>query len=357
MLTTVFLELTNHCNMNCDFCANHIMTIPRGYMSVELTTKIIDQLIEMDFKGSLIMSLMGEPLLHADFKGILKYAVDSGIRTNVITNMSLIPEKVTPEELLTAGIDTLCISYQTPDKRTFELRRAKISFERYYDKLKEILAYARGKQFNTFRIEIHILQSFYNFLNVEVVNDYSLIESTAIQLYDILYPRNLGISETDFDKKMRSALRNFRHGNQYLDSFEIPIGQGIYVVLKRANTWANCLIPEGCAVLPRRKGHCGFFHSSLGVLWDGRCTVCCQDFNGHIFVGDAKLSPIEDIWKSKRLTHMREMEKKGLMVNEYCQVCKGKIQKNGHEFSVIKKHGVINKVFQLINRGKVKLFK
>jgi len=62
MLTTVFLELTNHCNMNCDFCANHIMTIPRGYMSVELTTKIINQLIEMDFKGSLIMSLMGEPL-------------------------------------------------------------------------------------------------------------------------------------------------------------------------------------------------------------------------------------------------------------------------------------------------------
>lgn len=54
---------------------------------------------------------------------------------------------------------------------------------------------------------------------------------------------------------------------------------------------------------------------------------------------------------------MREMEKKGLMVNEYCQVCKGKIEKNGHDFSSIKKHGVINKFFQLINRSKVKLFK
>lgn len=358
MLRTVFLELTNYCNMNCDFCANHLMTRPRGYMSIKLAKSVIDQLKEMNFEGSLITSLMGEPLLHPNFKEILRYSIESGIKTNVITNFLLVPEKISTKELLTSGIDILCLSYQTPDKDSFESRRAKISFDKYFSKLKDILIFARDNHVNTRRIEIHILQSLYNYLNVEVINDYFLIESEVLKLCDILYPDSSGMSMAVFDKKtIARSVKTFRRGKQYLDTFEINIGSGLYVVLKRANTWANHLIPEGCMVFAKEKGHCSSFYSHLGILWDGRCTVCCQDFDGQIFVGDAKLSPIEDIWKSKRLTHMREMEKKGLMVNEYCQVCKGKIQKNGHEFSVIKKHGVINKFCQLINRGKVKLFK
>lgn len=71
MISTVFLELTNHCNMNCDFCANHLITRPRGYMPIELAKSVIDQLKEMKFKGFLITSLMGEPLMHPNFKEIL----------------------------------------------------------------------------------------------------------------------------------------------------------------------------------------------------------------------------------------------------------------------------------------------
>ena len=318
---------------------------------------MIDQLKETNFKGSLITSLMGEPLMHPNFKEILKYSIESGIKTNVITNFLLVPEKMSTKELLTSGIDILCLSYQTPDETTFASRRTRISFEKYFNKLKDILIFVRDKNVNTRRVEIHILQSLYNYLNVEVINDYSLIGSEVLRLCDVLYPSNSGMSRTVFDKKMVArSVKKFCRGKQYLDTFEIKIGSGLFVVLKRANTWANCLIPKGCTVLPKKGGHCGVFHSTLGVLWNGRCTVCCQDFDGQIFVGDAKLSTIEDIWKSKMLTEMREMEKKGLMVNEYCQACKGSVERNGHEFSMIKKHGWMNKFFQLINRAKVRLF-
>lgn len=72
--------------MNCDFCANHLMTRPRGYMSSDMAKNIIDQLHQMNFKGSLITSLMGEPLLHPNFTEIVKYSIDIGINTKVITN-------------------------------------------------------------------------------------------------------------------------------------------------------------------------------------------------------------------------------------------------------------------------------
>jgi len=60
MISYLFLELTNHCNMNCNFCPNHLMTRARGYMSTELAKKIIDQLKEMKFHGTLLTNLMGE---------------------------------------------------------------------------------------------------------------------------------------------------------------------------------------------------------------------------------------------------------------------------------------------------------
>jgi|GEM_PF-1944236 len=358
MISTVFLELTNHCNMNCDFCASRLMTRPRGYMPVKLAKSVIDQLKELNFRGSLITSLMGEPLLHPNFKEIIKYSIKSGIKTNVITNFLLVPERIQTEELLTSGIDILCLSYQTPDVTTFTSRGSKILFEKYFNKLKEILIFIRDNPINTHRIEIHILHTFYNFLNVEIINDYSLIESVALELFNILYPRNSDMSRTVLDKTMITrSIKKFKRGKQYLDTFEIKIGSGVYIVLKRANTWANYLIPKDCTVSPQKRGHCSFFYSALGVLWDGRCTVCCQDFDGQIFVGNANLSPIENIWKSKRLMKIREMEKKGLMVNKFCQACKGKIEKNGHEFSIVKKQGWMNKFFQLANRAKVKLIK
>lgn len=55
-------------------------------MSIKLAKNVIDQLKEMNFEGSLVTSLMGEPLLHPNFKEILRYSIESGIKTNVITN-------------------------------------------------------------------------------------------------------------------------------------------------------------------------------------------------------------------------------------------------------------------------------
>lgn len=97
------------------------------------------------------------------------------------------PQRISPKELLTAGIDILCLSYQTPDKDSFESRRVNISFEKYFSRLEDILIFVRDNHIDTRRIEIHILQSLYNYLNVEVIDDYSLIESAALKLCDVLY--------------------------------------------------------------------------------------------------------------------------------------------------------------------------
>jgi MoaA/NifB/PqqE/SkfB family radical SAM enzyme len=356
MISTIFLELTNYCNMNCEFCADHLMTRPRGCMNLDLAKSVIDQLKKIDFKGTLITSLMGEPLIHPNFKEILNYSISSGIKTNVITNFLLVQKKITIKELLSAGIDTLCLSYQTPDKNSFLMRHTKVPFDEYFNKLEEIISFARDNYHKTNRIEIHILQSLYNYLNVEIVNDYSLIESSIIELCDVLNFNPLKSSNRKFGRKdLTKALKSFQRGKQYLDTFEIQIGSGIYAVLKRANTWANCLVPKDCEIEPKERTSCGFFNNTLGILWDGKCTVCCQDFNGSIYIGNAASKPIKDIIMGDRLTYFREKNKKSQLCIDYCKNCKGIIKRDAHNFSIIKNHGLMNKAFQLANRIKVKL--
>jgi len=291
-------------------------------MYVELAKHILDQLKQLRFNDSLITSLMREPLLHPNFKDILAYSISVGIRANVITNFLFIPERVSHEELLTIGIDTLVLSYQTPNESTFSHRKANISFEKYFNKLRDILTFLRDNPIKTRRVEIHLLQSLYNYINIEVANDYLLIESAILKLFEILHHNSAAGYRKCLGKMIAKYARKFRRGKQYLDSFETEIGAGVYVVLKRANTWVNRLIPEDCRVFSQRNGNRGFFNSALGVLWDGRCTVCCQDFDCQIHVGDAKLNTIEEILEEDPFAELREMEKKGLLVNKFCQTCK-----------------------------------
>ncbi|MFZ2658270.1 MAG: radical SAM/SPASM domain-containing protein [Victivallales bacterium] len=355
MLDVIFLELTNHCNMDCSFCPNHLMTRPRGFISPVLARRVIDQLRDMEFKGTLITSLMGEPLLHPNFKEILQYALKSKLKTDVITNITLIPERIPISELLNLGINRLCMSYQTPDEKTYQLRHSQIPFKIFHSKLMDIVSYATNNPVNTNQIEIHILHSFYNYLNVDIVNDHALLkEAISGIINDMPHSKNNDSNEKLMERA-RICLDAFFCGNQYLDTFRIPLTSNISIIMKRANTWSNNLLPSDCSAIPSASGHCAFFSTSLGILWDGRVTVCCQDFDARVILGDVKKNTVMEISKGDKLTQMQAMEKKGLLINKYCQLCKGKIQKRGESFEIIKAQPLVNRAHTLINRIKVKL--
>lgn len=350
MVRTVFLELTNYCNMNCLFCADHLLTRQRGYMDKELAKKVIDQLGQTCFSGNLITSLMGEPLLHRDFIEILDYSFTAGITTNVITNFLMVPERILPSRLLNLGIDTLCLSYQTPDEESYRQRRTKIPFESYYAKLKEILECVKRDNIRTRRVEIHLLQSFYNYLNVEVLNSQTLVEKSITDIYQILEPQ-----VNRLPAKIRKRIRRFHLGHDYKDSYNIQIAPHVFVVLKRANTWANRLVPNEFKIVPSLKGDCEFFNSSLGVYWDGRCTVCCQDFNGEILIGDLNRESLKDVLNSPYRKRMQQNGEKRILINNFCKVCKGTSEKDGQNISIVKRRGIFKKLTQLSVRAKEKI--
>ena len=67
-LRTVSIEPTNHCNLHCSFCTSKRS---KGYMTIELYKKIINQLHP---RISLALSFGGESGLHPDFEWMVRYA-------------------------------------------------------------------------------------------------------------------------------------------------------------------------------------------------------------------------------------------------------------------------------------------
>jgi hypothetical protein len=293
---------------------------------------------------------MGEPLLHPEFLSIVNYGVGLGLRMNVITNFVCMPEKIGIPELLNSGIDTLVLSYQTPSAKLFSLRKAPVPFVQYRNKLKEIIRFAKENKINTRRIEIHILQSFQFHLNCRVLEDYNLIEKTLAEF------ANWGES-TEKKNNCQSGedpagfVRKFRRGRQHQDVFDIPLGNGIFAVLKRANTWANSLLPAACTVVLRSDGNCDMIRMSLGVFWDGRCTVCCQDFDAEICIGNAHRESLADIMKEEPLMRLMRMEEIRSLIHPLCRKCRGRVLLANKPFRMEKPIGAANKFFQYAHRA------
>ncbi len=107
VLSSVNLELTNHCNLRCTICpVNTTMRRAKGYMDPDLFRRVIDDNPQLDF---VLAFQWGEPLLHPHFFELVRYAADRGVRTMITSNGThLTPENRT--KLLECGLERLTFS-------------------------------------------------------------------------------------------------------------------------------------------------------------------------------------------------------------------------------------------------------
>ncbi len=107
ILSSVNLELTNHCNLACTICpVNTTMRRAKGFMDPALFRRVIDDNPQLDF---VLAFQWGEPLLHPEFFSLVRYAADHGVRTMITSNGThLSPEN--RKELLACGLERITFS-------------------------------------------------------------------------------------------------------------------------------------------------------------------------------------------------------------------------------------------------------
>ena len=96
MRNRVYIEITNRCNLACDFC--HGTKRPLGTMPPEDFRRIAEKL--RGETSYLYLHVLGEPLLHPQLKELLAIAGELGFRVCLVTNGTLLHKR--REELLAA---------------------------------------------------------------------------------------------------------------------------------------------------------------------------------------------------------------------------------------------------------------
>ena len=273
MRNRVYIEITNRCNLACDFC--HGTKRPLGTMPPEDFRRIAEKL--RGETSYLYLHVLGEPLLHPQLKELLAIAGELGFRVCLVTNGTLLHKR--REELLAAkSLHKVSVSLHS-----FEGNGGAGDLPAYLQQVWEVcLPLSERGVLCALRL--------WN-------------EGTA--------PRLNGAVEAFLSQRIGrdvESLPRDARGNRTLRP---------NLFLERAERfgWPDLNAPESGA------NFCHGFTRQLAVLWDGTVTPCCLDSEGDIPLGNRLSQPLEEILQGERAAAMAAGFAARKPTEELCRRC------------------------------------
>ena len=257
----VYLETTNICNAHCIMCPRDKMTRKIGFMDMNLYKAIVSECADLGIR-EIRLHNFGEPLLDTLLYDRIKYAKTKGIpKVLFYTNGSLLNSKAR-EEIINAGLDEIFVSIDGSDKIEYERIRRGLNYEEVVANIKELCKMKRN-----LRIEKPIVRLFF----------------TCI------------FNGKCFSEK-RDEIKKFKlKWQELVDS----------ILVTKSHDWAG-RIKKGSVCSHIHKWPCMYLWKAMTILWDGRVSLCCMDFNGENILGNANKNRLQDIWNNDLYRKARE---------------------------------------------------
>ena len=263
-LKKIYLEITNGCNLNCDFCIKNKRKITN--ISFDNYKYIIDKI--KDYTDEIYLHVLGEPLMHREINEFIDYAYNKGLLVNITTNGYLIKKIKDNKHIhrLNISVHSYNIKYG-------------ISLNEYLDNIFEVIDKLRNETFISLRLWI-------NSKDNDKVLDY------------INKRYNTNINKVNDNEKIKVT------NNLIIDTFHEFI-------------WPDLSNNYYCEY-----GRCMALKGHIGILSDGTIIPCCLDSKGIINLGSIYENNLDDIFNSPRAKSMLEGFKKGYKCEELCRHCK-----------------------------------
>ena len=273
MRNRVYIEITNRCNLACDFC--HGTKRPLGTMPPEDFRRIAEKL--RGETSYLYLHVLGEPLLHPQLKELLAIAGELGFRVCLVTNGTLLHKR--REELLAAkSLHKVSVSLHS-----FEGNGGAGDLPAYLQQVWDVCL---------------------------PLSERGVL--CALRLWNAgTAPRLNGAVEAFLSQRIGrdvESLPRDARGNRTLRP---------NLFLERAERfgWPDLNAPESGA------NFCHGFTRQLAVLWDGTVTPCCLDSEGDIPLGNLLSQPLEEILQGERAAAMAAGFAARKPTEELCRRC------------------------------------
>jgi MoaA/NifB/PqqE/SkfB family radical SAM enzyme len=260
----VQIESTNLCNAKCVFCPRDEMQRRQGVMDFDLFRKIVDECAELGITHVRVHNY-GEPFLDRQLVEKVRYAKERGIaEVGMISNGSLITEELA-RGMIDAGLDAINISVDAAGKEVFERTRVHLDYDTVVGNIRTLARLRRESGRRRPRLILSFVRQ----------------DNTADE---------------------QAFIDEWRH-----------VADKIHIT--DLHNWAGTLHSRSDVRYP-----CYRLWLTFTVLWDGRVSLCCADYDGRNVLGDLRSSTIAKIWNAPayRAARRQHLESGG---PEICRSC------------------------------------
>ena len=274
-LKKAYLEITNVCNLSCDFCPG--TKRPKGFLTPEDFSVLAQKL--RPHVEYLYLHLMGEPLLHPKLEQLLSITQESGFKVMITTNGTLLPKQ---SSLLCSSP---CVHKISISLHSFEGNEPSGLLSDYLNNCimfaKQASAAGKHCALRLWNLDGETTQG----ANSE--NDYILNTLTS-----------------HFPKPWKSNPHGF------------TLAPKVYLEWGEKFEWPDLQSAESDQSL-----FCYGLRDQIGVLWDGTVVPCCLDHEGDISLGNLFQQSLDEILSSPRARAIYDGFSCRRAVEELCRKC------------------------------------
>ena len=293
-MKSVYIEITDACNLRCSFCPSSDCRYEAGsgkshnFMSSTLFKQCIAGAVEAGIEN-VYLHVLGEPTLHPGFALFLKEIRTAGLSLTLVTNGTTIAR--TAHHILNSPA----------------VRQVNFSTHAYAELPPDE---ARG--------------------HLENVLDFCRIALAARpDMYVNLRLWNVGDNDSQgWNRYMLERIRDtfgvdVQPGNFCSRHKSFPIAGRLYLHEDSRFEWPGMSPQAENSCDPQQivRGTCHALDTHVAILHDGRVVACCLDYSGQITLGNIADQRLSEILSSPTARNIREGFKKHELRHPFCQNC------------------------------------
>lgn len=267
----IYIEITNRCNLNCNFCS--INKKEKKEMTLEEFEYVLKNIDA--YSDYIYLHVKGEPLLHTRFNEILKLCYKYNKKVNITTNGSLLKLRV--DNIINSNI----------------VRQINISLQ--------------SLTTNNYLNDIFVsVKKLLNNTNIQIVLRFWALENNSFtELEECIIDKI--IDYFDLDKNIKDNIVN---------ESNVKLLDRLYLNKEDKFIW-----PDLDNDYYEEKGTCYGTRTHLGILSDGTVIPCCLDCDGMVSLGNIFNDSFDNIINSNKFKNIVKSFQNNKACEELCKHC------------------------------------
>ena len=269
----LMIEVTNACNLKCIMCGNRTMKRKRGFMDMNTYRLVLENAREIGIE-MVGLYTTGETFLHPKAFDFIKLAKEMGFKY-VYTDTNGIPlDEERINKIIDSGLDSIKFSIDAASKETYEKIRVGGDFDVLYKNVK-MLRKVRDRKKSKLKIYASFILTNENYDELKKFKEFwkGLIDEVVV-----------------------FVIRN--QSSHQMEEFDALIQEEI-----------KDKIIETKDRMTKEGKYCNRLWNRIIVMYDGKFTICPEDFEAEMVYGDIHNESMREAWNNEKMKKFRLMFK------------------------------------------------